>query len=194
MARRYDYGFGANPAHPTDFDMAASLAFCGVLQDLGINLLNVTAGSPYYNPHVTQPALYPPSDGYRPPEEPLVGRSAHARGDPADQGALPRHRLRRQRLHLSAGIPPARGAGRGCVPGGRISSGSAAWFCLTRKLPRDVLRDGTMKKKRLCRTFSDCTTAPRNGMVSGCYPLDLLYKRSPEAKTLAEVKKAAKLA
>ena len=43
------------------------------MRTLGITLLNVTAGSPYYNPHVTRPALYPPSDGYRPPEEPLAG-------------------------------------------------------------------------------------------------------------------------
>ena len=29
--------------------------------------------SPYYNPHIQRPAFYPPSDGYRPPEDPLVG-------------------------------------------------------------------------------------------------------------------------
>jgi len=27
---------------------------------------------------------------------------------------------------------------------------------------------------RICSAFSDCTTAPRNGLVSGCYPLDEL--------------------
>ena len=27
----------------------------------------------------------------------------------------------------------------------------------------------------VCRTFSDCTTAPRNGLRSGCYPLDEFY-------------------
>src|SRR5208337_2874955 len=34
---------------------------------------NLTAGSPYYNPHVQRPAFYPPSDGYQPPEDPLAG-------------------------------------------------------------------------------------------------------------------------
>jgi len=33
----------------------------------------VSAGSPYYNPHIQRPALFPPSDGYLPPEDPLVG-------------------------------------------------------------------------------------------------------------------------
>jgi NADPH2 dehydrogenase len=61
-------------------------------------------------------------------------------------------------------------------------------------LPRDVLRDGTLKKKRLCRTFSDCTTAPRNGIISGCHPLDALYTKSAEAQQLAAVKKEVRLA
>ena len=33
----------------------------------------MSAGSPYYNPHIQRPAAYPPSDGYQPPEDPLVG-------------------------------------------------------------------------------------------------------------------------
>ena len=52
-------------------------------------------------------------------------------------------------------------------------------------LPLDTLRDGQMQKKLICRTFSDCTTAPRNGIISGCYPLDAHYKKSPEFKQLA---------
>ena len=43
------------------------------LGSLGVRLINLTAGSPYYNPHIQRPALFPPSDGYRPPEDPLVG-------------------------------------------------------------------------------------------------------------------------
>ena len=58
------------------------------------------------------------------------------------------------------------------------------------ELPLDVLSGRGMQKKRSCRTFSDCTTAPRNGLVSGCYPLDTHYKKSPEFKKLAVVKKA----
>ncbi|MGB9488255.1 MAG: hypothetical protein WCD04_19350, partial [Terriglobia bacterium] len=34
------------------------------------------------------------------------------------------------------------------------------------------------------RTFSDCTNAPRLGLVSGCYPLDSFYKGRAEAKQL----------
>ena len=36
-------------------------------------MINVCASSPYYNPHIIRPALSPPSDGYQPPEDPLIG-------------------------------------------------------------------------------------------------------------------------
>ncbi len=42
--------------------------------------------------------------------------------------------------------------------------------------------------KRVCRTFSDCTTGPRNGLPSGCYPLDGYYKKSEMAEQLKAVK------
>ena len=58
----------------------------------------------------------------------------------------------------------------------------------------DVLSGRTLQRKRLCRTFSDCTTAPRNGMISGCFPLDTHYKKSPQMAHLTLIKKAAKLA
>jgi 2,4-dienoyl-CoA reductase-like NADH-dependent reductase (Old Yellow Enzyme family) len=56
-------------------------------------------------------------------------------------------------------------------------------------MPADVLTGKPLQRKRICRTFSDCTTAPRNGMVSGCYPLDEFYKEREEAQTLAALKK-----
>src|SRR4029077_12393752 len=69
----YRWGFGVNPLDPTDSDLNEPGSFLSLLDNLGIHLVNITAGSPYYNPHVQRPALYPPSDGYLPPEDPLVG-------------------------------------------------------------------------------------------------------------------------
>jgi hypothetical protein len=56
-------------------------------------------------------------------------------------------------------------------------------------LPRDVIARRAMPKRAVCRTFSDCTTAPRKGLPSGCYPLDPYYKEKPEATRLKELKK-----
>jgi NADPH2 dehydrogenase len=52
----------------------------------------------------------------------------------------------------------------------------------------DVLEGRTIQRKRVCRTFSDCTTAPRNALPSGCYPLDIYYKESELAGRLKGVK------
>ena len=45
-----------------------------------------------------------------------------------------------------------------------------------------------LEKRRICRTFGDCTTAPRHGIVSGCYPLDDFYKQKPDAARVREIK------
>ena len=55
-------------------------------------------------------------------------------------------------------------------------------------LPKDVLENGKLVTKLICRTFSDCTTGPRNGMISGCFPLDPFYRELPEAEQLKRVK------
>ena len=55
-------------------------------------------------------------------------------------------------------------------------------------LPADTLEGNPLRTKLICRTFSDCTTAPRNGMISGCFPLDDHYRTLPEATELKQVK------
>jgi NADPH2 dehydrogenase len=55
----------------------------------------------------------------------------------------------------------------------------------------DAFTKGGVTNKLICRTFSDCTTAPRNGLPSGCYPLDKHYANKPEADRLKEIKKSA---
>jgi 2,4-dienoyl-CoA reductase-like NADH-dependent reductase (Old Yellow Enzyme family) len=57
------------------------------------------------------------------------------------------------------------------------------------ELPHDVLTMGKLQRKLVCRTFSDCTTAPRHGLISGCYPLDEHYKRLSQREELVEIKR-----
>ena len=60
------------------------------------------------------------------------------------------------------------------------------------ELPAQVLGGADLDRGRICRTFSDCTTAPRHGLVSGCWPLDDFYKQRPERVELARIKREAK--
>jgi len=56
------------------------------------------------------------------------------------------------------------------------------------ELPADSLNGQILQRRKICRTFSDCTTGPRNGLVSGCYPLDPFYRERPERAVLAALK------
>ena len=55
-------------------------------------------------------------------------------------------------------------------------------------LPADVLSGKRLRRAAICRTFSDCTTGPRMGMVSGCFPLDPFYEARPEAARIRAVR------
>ena len=90
--------------------------------------------------------------------------------------------------YLQEWLPPVAQA---LVRGERVDSVGLGRMILSYPtLPRDVLAGRPLERALVCRTFSDCTTAPRNGLVSGCYPIDPFYKRRPEAERLAAVKKA----
>jgi 2,4-dienoyl-CoA reductase-like NADH-dependent reductase (Old Yellow Enzyme family) len=186
-AMPYRYAFGVDAEHPTEPDLRETKELLGLLRDLGIRLVNLSGGSPYYNPHLTRPALYPPSDGYHPPEDPLVGVARHlgvvrelkqAYPDLALMGSGYTY-LQEYLPHVAQAV--VREGWTDFVGIGRLMLSYP-------ELPHDVLKTGAIQRKRLCRTFSDCTTAPRNGLVSGCYPLDAHYKKSPEAVVLNRIK------
>jgi 2,4-dienoyl-CoA reductase-like NADH-dependent reductase (Old Yellow Enzyme family) len=186
----YRYAFGADPQNPLEYDLTETKGFLGICRGLGIRLVNITAGSPYYNPHIIRPALYPPSDGYHPPEDPFVGVMRQLSVVRDLKQAFPDLCLMGSGYtYLQEFFP---NVAQAVVSRGWVDLvGLGRMVLAYPELPLDVLRGRAPQKKRYCRTFSDCTTAPRNGIVSGCYPLDTHYKKSAEFKELATVKKAA---
>ncbi|MBW2267317.1 MAG: NADH:flavin oxidoreductase [Deltaproteobacteria bacterium] len=174
-------------------DLAETHQLLEALADAGVAMVCTTAGSPYYNPHAQRPALYPPSDGYRPPEDPLVGV---ARQLAATRELKQRHPrlcfVGSAYTYLQEWLPNV--AQAALRQRGADAIGLGRMMLSYPEMPRDVLAGEPLERRRVCRTFSDCTTAPRNGLVSGCYPLDAFYKRRPESAALAEAKQRAKRA
>jgi NADPH2 dehydrogenase len=75
------------------------------------------------------------------------------------------------------------------VRAGRVDSvGLGRMLLAYPGLLADATRRGKLARRQICRTFSDCTTAPRNGLPSGCYPLDPYYKGSSNAARLEGLK------
>ena len=187
----YRYGFGVDPDDPARIDLAEPIAFVRLLHELGVSWINVTAASPYYAPHVQRPALFPPSDGYPPPEDPLggVARLLVAARDLAR--AVPEVRVVSSGwTYLQEWLPHVAQA---CIRDGWFDAVGLGRMALSYpELPADALAGRSLRRKALCRTFSDCTTAPRNGLVSGCYPLDAFYRERPERAALEAIKRESK--
>ena len=183
----YTWAFGADPDHPTQPALAEAKCLLRMVHELGVRLVNITAGSPYYSAHLQRPALFPPCDTYLPPEDPLAGaaRLQHAARDLKAEAPdtvivssgwsyfqeyLPHFAEATVEQHWSDSI----GLGRVVLS--------------YPDLPVDVLEGRSLDRKKLCRTFSDCTNGPRKGLISGCYPLDAFYRERPEAAQLRALK------
>lgn len=187
FALPYNFGFGADAEDPTRYDLTEPFQLMEILRELGIKFVNLSAGSPYYNPHIQRPALFPPSDGYLPPEDPLVGvaRQIHAHAEFKKQFS--------DFVFVGTGYTYLQDylphVAQATVREGLIDIVGLGRMVLSyHDLPHDVLTRGELSHKRICRTFSDCTTAPRNGLISGCYPLDDYYKNLPVAIDLKQAK------
>ncbi len=185
---RYPYAFGADPDDPFQIRLDEPIRFLQLLQDLDIELVNLSAGSPYYNPHMQRPAYFPPSDGYQPPEAPLVGVARQINTVARLKQKFPDLAITGTGYsYLQEWLPN--------VAQYVVREGMADFVGLGRMalaypdMPADVLAGRPLQRKKICRTISDCTTAPRHGLVSGCYPLDDYYKALPEAQELRVIKK-----
>ncbi len=184
----YRWGFGVNALDPTESDLNEPVRFLSLLEQLGIRLVNITAGSPYYNPHLQRPALYPPSDGYLPPEDPLVSVARQMEAT---------RRLKKEFPNLIF-VGTGYSYLQDFLPHVAQASLREDWVDLVGlgrmvltypEILWDASEGRTIERKRICRTFSDCTTAPRKGLPSGCYPLDSFYKDSELMTQLTIAKK-----
>jgi 2,4-dienoyl-CoA reductase-like NADH-dependent reductase (Old Yellow Enzyme family) len=185
-ASEYSAAFGL-----FDGDMDAALAeardVLRMLEARDVRWICITAGSPYYCPHTQRPALFPPSDGYEPPEDPLHGVARLLDATGRLKAAFPRLAIVGTGYsYLQEWLPH--------VAQYQVRHGLADFVGLGRmmlaypELPADLLRGAPLRRKAICRTFSDCTTGPRMGLVSGCYPLDPFYLDHPDGARLRDKK------
>ncbi|HTN77241.1 MAG TPA: NADH:flavin oxidoreductase, partial [Pirellulaceae bacterium] len=187
----YGFGFGVAASDPLAYDLAEPKLLLQKLASLGVAAVNISCGSPYYNPHIQRPAAFPPSDGYLPPEDPLIGVVRQIQVARQCKEFVPQLPLVGTGYsYLQDYLPQVAQA---VVRRGWIDAIGLGRVVLSYpQLPHEVLTQASLARKLVCRTFSDCTTAPRHGLVSGCYPLDPYYKQLPEAETVKRIKQALK--
>ena len=185
----YKFAFSANPDNPVEPELSETVKFMELCKELGVKILNTSAGSPYYTPHIQRPAAYPPSDGYQPAYDPLidVARQVQVVRQLKEQAPDGLAIVGSGYSYLQEYLPHV---AQYVVRNGWADSVGIGRVVLSYPtILTDAIHGRALNPRLICRTFSDCTTAPRNGMVSGCYPLDEFYKVRPEFKELKEIKK-----
>jgi len=147
------------------------------LRDREVTLLNITMGTPYYNPHVNRPYA---SGGYEPPEQPLVGVGRLLYGCARAQEEAPEMvcvatgagYLRHFAPEILAGL-----IGRGGATVAGFGRGGFAYP----NFANDLMKTGAMQPSKCCLTCGLCTKIMRAGGRAGCPVRDAEWYK-PELK------------
>ncbi|MBI1927048.1 NADH:flavin oxidoreductase, partial [Candidatus Poribacteria bacterium] len=176
----YPYGFGVDENNPPQEDMTEPIQLVGMLKGLGVKLVNVSMGSPYFNPHIGRPFERPPIDGYETPEHPLIGVDRHIRLTGVIQQAYPDLPV------VGTGYSWLQSylvnAGEANIQDGRVSIVAVGRGALAYPdYAKDTIEHGGMIKQKVCVAVSYCTVLmrakanPQGQFAAGCVPRDKIY-------------------
>lgn len=169
--------FGTDPNDHLQDALTEPLQLARWLSEWGVGLLNVSLGNPYANPHLVRPAEYPPVDGYKPPEHPLIGVDRHFRIATRIQNEVSGVPVVGSGYSwLQEFVPQAAAAN---VSLGRIAFAGLGRGTLSQPdFVKQLADTGRLDRKRVCRTFSYCTNLmrtkdhPLGQYATGCPPFD----------------------
>lgn len=176
----YDGGFGVDREYPLRAELTEPMELVALLRAHGVALVNVSMGSPYFNPHIGRPYDRPNEGSYIAPEHPLIGVERHFRLTAALQERFPDLALVGtgyswlQRYFINAAESNLQ---RKRVTVVAVGRGAIAYP----EFARDALRDGLLDRKRVCLAVSFCTdlmrskSDPTGQTPSGCVPRDEVY-------------------
>ncbi len=173
----YPTGFGVDPSNPLAEDLTEVLQAIGWFRQWGIQLLNVSMGSPYLNPHIGRPFEKPDEGNYEEPEHPLMGVERHFRIAGQLQRAFPDlpmvgtgySWLQKYAIHAAA---------RNIAEGGIRIFGVGRGALAYPDFARDALEKGELDESRVCKTLTFCTYLMRRKdnelgqWPTGCPPFD----------------------
>ena len=138
------------------------------LRDMGVKMLNITMGNPYFNPHVNRPFAV---GGYQAEEHPLVGVARMLKGTALLKKEVPEIKILCSALsYLGVAAPN--------VVAGFIENGDFDLAGFGRQIfaypdfAKDIMTQGALDKKKICICCSKCTEIMRAGGTPGCVVRD----------------------
>ena len=161
----YPYGFGVKNDGSLDFDPTEPIWLLKELQSLGVELLNITMGNPYFNPHVNRPFA---SGGYDIDEHPLEGVARMLHGIATLKQAVPEMKIISSALSYLGVAAPNVVSGF-IQEGGFDIGGFGRTIFAYPDFAKDILTKGGMDKNKICICCSKCTHIMRKpGGTPGC--------------------------
>lgn len=175
----YPWGWGVDPNNPLQEDLTEVKQAIGWFKDWGVELLNVSIGCPYYNPHIGRPFEKPDEGNYEQPEHPLVGIDRHFRIAGELQRTfpdLPMVGSGYSWLQIYAINAAAHNVEQNNIRIFGIGRNALAYpdFAV------DVAEKGELDERRVCKTLTYCTfimrqkNHPLGQFPTGCPPFDKL--------------------
>jgi 2,4-dienoyl-CoA reductase (NADPH2) len=165
----YQGGFGVDRNNEPDF--TEPLLLVEELKSMGVKLLNISMGSPYFNPHVTRPYNKGLPGQKVPDEHPLEGVVKMIKGTSLFQKKFPGLFFVGSAYSYLRQFAPNVGAAV-------LLNGEASFIGFGRSsfaypsLPRDLMKDGKADPSKICITCSGCTRLIKNLRPGGCVVRD----------------------
>jgi 2,4-dienoyl-CoA reductase-like NADH-dependent reductase (Old Yellow Enzyme family) len=165
----YQGGFGVGRNNEPDFSEPRLLV--EELRSGGIKLINISMGSPYFNPHVTRPYNNPLPGQQVPDEHPLQGVVNMIKGTSLFQKRFSELFFVGSAYSYLRQFAPNVGSAV-------LENGDASFIGLGRSsfaypsLPLDLMREGKADPSKICITCSGCTRLIKNLRPGGCVVRD----------------------
>jgi 2,4-dienoyl-CoA reductase-like NADH-dependent reductase (Old Yellow Enzyme family) len=164
----HPYGWGVDRQNHRQVDLSEPIRLVQQLQDRGVKLMNISAGNPYYNPHICRPYDTGP---YVPQENQLYAVERMLKIACAIQKAAP------QAAIVATGLSWLREFAAAVAAGG-VTQG---WFQLAGfgrqslaypDFAQDIINTGKMERKKCCIACGKCVELMRLDGVTGCVMKD----------------------
>jgi 2,4-dienoyl-CoA reductase (NADPH2) len=167
LSSKNSWGVDLSKNEEQHFDLSETKKLTKELVQLGVEIINVTAGTPYLNPHVTRPFNIPVINGWEQPEHPLKGVE----------------RLILFAKEIQKNIPsiPVMGSGytwlgefAPMVASANIKEKNQSIAGFGRQafaypdFVKDILTKGKMDPSKCCITCSQCSQLMIYGISTGC--------------------------
>lgn len=166
----YPWGFGVKTDGSLTPDWTEACRLIRALATEGVDLVNITMGNPYVNPHVNRPFAV---GTYTPSEAPIVGVERMLSGTAAIKAECPQMSIVTSGYSFLGVESPYIAAG--CVQEGKTDLvGFGRMSLAYPEFASDVL-SGHLKANQICMACSKCTQLMRAGGIAGCVVRNPFY-------------------